>query len=90
MWCFNVTTESKKDQCIIYGNKGSIEFFFFGYSVTLRLENGTDNFLFESFPHVQQPMIKATVDYFLGKGANPCAGEEGLVTMEILDKFGGL
>ncbi|MBO2543172.1 Gfo/Idh/MocA family oxidoreductase [Salegentibacter sp. BDJ18] len=90
VWCFNVAADNQKDQCIIYGSKGYIKFSFFGEVVTLNLGNKSENFLFDSLSHIQQPMIKATVDYFTGKSANPCTGEEGLVTMEILDKFAGI
>jgi len=37
----------------------------------------TKTFSFENLQHVQQPMIEATVKYFLGEGLNPCDGFEG-------------
>ena len=39
------------------------------------------------FPeHVQQPMITKVVDHFLGRGENPCSGEEAMVTAELMDR----
>ena len=37
--------------------------------------------------HGRQPMIAATVNYFLGKRANPCCGEDGAEVMRIMDSF---
>ncbi len=87
LWSFNVAEELVKDCCTIYGSQGSIEFSFFGGKVKLKLEDKTETFLLTQPPHVQQPMIEATVDYFLGQEPNPCPAEEGLLVMELMDKF---
>ncbi|TBW28639.1 Gfo/Idh/MocA family protein [Gramella sp. KN1008] len=88
IWNFNVSEMHEKDQCIIYGSKGSIEFSFFGNKVIVKGVNSNATFSFEQIPHVQQPMVEATVKYFLGEERiNPCSAEEGLKTLEIVDIF---
>lgn len=87
VWCFNVSEEEKKDTCIIYGSKGSIEFSFYGNKVKLKSGTTSENFYFDPIPHVQQPMIEAVNSYFLGRSSNPCSAEEGFVTMRIMDAF---
>ncbi|TVZ16573.1 Gfo/Idh/MocA family protein [Maribacter sp. MAR_2009_72] len=89
VWNFNVANKSKKDECIIYGTEGTIKFSFFGDSVFLTTENGIETFAFENPKHVQEPMIKATVDYFLNKAENPCPVEDGVLVMELLEKLSG-
>lgn len=87
MWCFNISERDKKDQCTIHGSKGYINFSFFGDKVSLNSETEKEVFHFDTIPHVQEPMIQATVEYFLGKASNPCSAEEGLRVMELMGKF---
>lgn len=88
LWCFNVDKANTKDECIIYGTKGSITFpFFAGAEVLLNANGVLEVFKFENPKHIQQPMIQSTVNYFLGKESNPCAVDEGLAVMAIIDKF---
>lgn len=89
IWNFNTSELNKKEQCIIYGTKGNIKFSFFGDCVLLTTKKGTETFPFENPKHVQEPMIKATVDYFLNKAENPCPAEDGLLVMELLEKLSG-
>ncbi|MDT0687747.1 Gfo/Idh/MocA family protein [Autumnicola psychrophila] len=87
IWCFNASEKDQKDECTIFGSHGSISFSFFGDKVVLNSEEHSETFDFEPLPHVQQPMIKATVDYFLGNAENPCSAEDGLAVMNIMDRF---
>lgn len=87
IWCFNVAEADKKDSCTIYGSTGSVEFSFFGDRVSLRMGEKTEDIQFDPVPHVQQPMIEATVNYFLGNAINPCSAEEGLLIMGLMDSF---
>jgi predicted dehydrogenase len=87
VWCFNVSEISKKDNCTIYGSKGSISFSFYGEEVILDLNGHIHTFKFENPKHVQQPMIQETVDYLLEKRNNPCSVAEGLVVTTIMDAF---
>jgi len=34
-------------------------------------------------------MIQKVVDYFLGKGPNPCSAEDGAIVMKLMDQFTG-
>ena len=78
----------EKDLCEIIGSEGSLSFPFFGQPVVHLTKSGkTETFSFEVLKHVQQPMIAATVDYFLNKKPNPCSAEIGLEVMNVLEKF---
>ena len=87
IWNFNVSEVDQKDQCIIYGTEGSIAFSFFGSKVQLKNIDHQEEFVFENPNHVQEPMIKATVDYFLGYSKNPCSALDGLTVMNILNQL---
>jgi len=87
-WCFNVFTEGAKDQCEIIGTNGKISFSVFsGNDITLFIDNETTTLSFEDLQHVQQPMIEATVKYFLGEASNPCNGFEGADVMRLIEAF---
>lgn len=89
-WCFNASPETEKDHCEIIGSKGKIEFSVFDKSeITLTTHEGIKTFSFEKLEHVQQPMIAATVHYFLGKGTNPCSGEDGAEVIRVMDEMVG-
>jgi len=85
MWCFNVSENDKKDECIIYGSEGKITFSFYGEQVFLEHKNGKEIFSFKQEKHVQKPLIEATVAYFMGKSENPCPPEAGLTVMQLLE-----
>lgn len=87
VWAFNVAESDKLDRCTIFGSRGSITFSFFGDQVFLTTPEDTKNFSFTTIPHVQQPMIDATVKYFLGERENPCAIEEAIQGMEVMEAF---
>lgn len=87
-WCFSAPIEDQKDICRIVGTEGSISFPVFGKpQITLNLNGNTETIQFEPLQHVQQPMIDATVRYFLNKGPNPGTAENGLAVMELIDKL---
>lgn len=91
LWCFNVDVQNEKDSCEIEGSKGKINFSFFGQqklSVTKNSE--TEIILFKPLKHVQQPMIKKVVEYFLDEGPNPCSAEDGAEVMRLMDQFTGI
>jgi len=88
LWNFSAGTATEKDQCEIIGTKGSIGFSMFDHMpVVVRLDTNEQSFAFDRLEHVQQPMIEQVVRYFLGKGDNPCGGEEGAEVMQLLDRF---
>ncbi|NER17840.1 Gfo/Idh/MocA family protein [Spongiivirga citrea] len=89
IWNFVATEKDKKDECIIYGTKGSIRFYFYGEEVHLLSEKSDQIFRFKNPKHIQQPMIEAVVNYFLGKEKNPCSAQEGLLVMQGIDQLCG-
>lgn len=86
-WNFVASKNEVKDECKIYGEKGSITFSFFGDRVLLDTTEQQEVFKFKNPPHLQQPMIAQTVQYFLGKAQNPCSIENGVFVMKIIDSF---
>jgi len=86
VWDFG--QQQQKDTCEILGTDGVLRFSFFeGTPIVLEREGSTEEFPFEPLPHVQQPMIAHTVQYFLDQRDNPCSIEDGVVCMEIMDAF---
>jgi predicted dehydrogenase len=87
-WCFNGATAI--DSCDIIGSAGRISFRVFnGNTITLDTRDTTTTFSFDTLQHVQQPMIEATVKYFLDERSNPCSGEEGAEVMRMMQEFVG-
>ena len=89
IWNFIASAQDQKDTCAIYGSEGSIHFSFYGEEVQLKNKKGVQVFPFKNPKHVQQPMIAAVVDYFLGKGQNPCPAEDGLLVMQTMEQLCG-
>jgi predicted dehydrogenase len=88
LWCFNVAKENVKDLCEIQGSEGIMRFPIFEHKKIEIIKNGkTEEILFEPLQHVQQPLIQKVVNYFLGKGPNPCTPEDGATAMWLLDEF---
>ncbi|CAN5762200.1 Gfo/Idh/MocA family oxidoreductase [soil metagenome] len=85
-WCFNAPKEV--DYCEIIGTNGKITFSIFNEN-TLTVSTGELNTIlkFNDLQHVQQPMIEATVQYFLGEGPNPCTAEEGVEVMRLMQEM---
>lgn len=87
IWNFIASEKNVKDQCVIYGENGTITFSFYGEEVFLKTADKSEVFSFDNPAHVQQPLIEQTVNYFLGKASNPCTVKDGVEVMKILDKF---
>jgi predicted dehydrogenase len=88
VWCFNAAPEATTDYCEIIGTKGKISFNVFNGNTINILLNGKATMLsFDELQHVQQPMIDATVKYFLDEAPNPCSGEEGAEVMRLIEAF---
>ena len=86
-WNFNMPAMLKEDSCQIIGEKGYIQFPFFGNEIRVVTETGVDMIEFQHPQHIQQPMIQQVVDYFLGTAPNPCSIEEALKSMEVMESF---
>ncbi|MGB5944138.1 MAG: Gfo/Idh/MocA family oxidoreductase [Leeuwenhoekiella sp.] len=87
VWAFNASVVSQEDNCTIYGSEGAISFSFYGEEVHLNTPSNRTSFKFKNPKHIQEPMIAATVDYFLDKGPNPCPAHEALTVMKLMDSF---
>lgn len=87
IWNFIASEKDVKDQCVIYGEQGTITFSFYGEAVFLKTTDKSDVFSFDNPAHVQQPLIAQTVNYFLGTAENPCTVKDGVEVMKILDIF---
>ncbi|HTD39713.1 MAG TPA: Gfo/Idh/MocA family oxidoreductase [Mucilaginibacter sp.] len=86
-WSFNVAESEAVDSCEIIGTKGKITFPFFGTSVNWKNEQDEQQKSFAHPEHIQQPMIEKIVNYFRGRGPNPCPIEEAVILMKIMDAF---
>ena len=88
-WCF--TVPEKRDSCEIIGATGTLQFSVFDHRLlVLKKERSQQQFSFYPLPHVQQPMIGKVVEYFLGRGENPCSAEDGLTVMQMMDTMVGV
>jgi len=87
-WCFNAAPAAARDHCEIIGTKGSISFAVFSTdTITVLAGDKTSTLSFDPLQHVQQPMIDATVRYFLDDGPNPSSGREGAEIMRLMEAF---
>ena len=87
IWNFTASEKEVKDECKIYGEKGTITFSFYGEKVFLNTNDKDEVFSFKNPTHLQQPLIEQTVNYFLGKTTKPCTVKDGVEVMKILDRF---
>lgn len=87
-WCFSAAKGA--DYCEIQGTKGKISFTVFSTdSIRVEIDGKSETLDFAPLLHVQQPMIEATVKYFLGTGPNPCSGYEGAEVMRLISEASG-
>jgi predicted dehydrogenase len=86
-WNFSMPEIMKEDSCLIIGEKGYLKFPFFGTELRIVTEAGADLMSFEHPQNIQHPMITNVVDYFLGRGENPCSIEEAMKSMEVMERF---
>ena len=88
-WNFNAEKNQTRDICTVLGSKGTISFSFYKEQITVNSKSGCEEFSFSNPENLQLPLISRVVSYFLGRGENPCSGEEGLKVTEIMDAFTG-
>lgn len=87
-WCFDIGNNEVVDYCEIIGEKGKIEFSFFDkQDISITIDGKTEILRFEKPVHAQQSMIGLVVNYFLGKGDNPCDVREGVEVMKLIESF---
>lgn len=86
-WCFATDQETEQDEFIITGSKGIIQFAVFGHQIEIIKEGKIEYLNFDPPIHIQQPMIEKIVNYFLGKGDNPCSAAEAIKSMRVMEQF---
>lgn len=86
-WDFASDKSEAIDICEIYGSTGKISFPIFGEKISVWQSKIKSSIPMPYPEFVQEPMIAKVVDYFLGKGPNPCSGEEGVEVMRLIDVF---
>jgi predicted dehydrogenase len=86
-WCFTTAESERKDLCTIVGSEGKISFPVFASEITVTKNSKEEKLPFEPLQHVQQPLIAKVVQYFLGKGSNPCSVQDAIHSMELIDIF---
>lgn len=90
LWSFGIPTVAEKDFCEITGTNGKISFpVFDGRTITVTVNDTTEQFTFDTLQHVQQPMIEKVVSYFLDDGENPCSGADGALVMKWMEEITG-
>lgn len=88
-WCFN-HNQGDSDLCTITGTAGTLSFPVFGkQKVTCTTANDIKTFEFEPPEHIQLPLISKIVKYFLDEGPDPSPAENGVSTLELMDRITG-
>ncbi|WP_282041782.1 Gfo/Idh/MocA family protein [Winogradskyella flava] len=87
IWDFIAPEGEELDECRISGTHGSVAFPLFGKDIILESKGRIEVLTFDHPKHIQQPLIQATVNHYLGKSANPCPIEDGIMGMQIIDEF---
>jgi hypothetical protein len=77
----------KDDSCQIIGEKGYLQFPFFGNELRIVTEEKVDLLTFTHPENIQHPMIGNMVNYFLGKGNNPCSIDEAICSLQVMEDF---
>ena len=86
-WNFAMEQGEEKDEFIIKGDLGVINFSVFGHTITIEKDNKVEVLEFEAPKHIQQNHIEKVVQYFLGKVENPCSVEEAIKSMRVMESF---
>ena len=86
-WCFAMEQGVEKDEFIIEGDLGVIRFPVFDHIITIHKNNKIETIKFEPPKHIQQNHIEKVVQYFLDKGENPCAAEDAIKSMRVMESF---
>lgn len=91
LWSFAVPSQEARDTCEIIGSAGKIRFGIFqNQGITISQNENEEILNFDPIAHVQQPMIEAVTQFFLGQSQNPCSGEEGIEVMKMMDSMTSL
>lgn len=88
-WCFSAGKNSEKENTVLTGSKGKIEFgTFANTNVWLDSETlGKKTFEFAMPEHIQQPLIQLIVNDLTGKGECTSTGQSAAKTNLVMDKI---
>jgi predicted dehydrogenase len=86
-WNFAMEQGEEKDEFIIIGDLGVINFSVFGHNISIEKDNKVEVIEFEAPKHIQQNHIEKVVQYFLGNGENPCSVEEAIKSMHVMESY---
>ena len=86
-WNFNIPALLKDDSCQIIGEKGYIQFPFFGNEVRVATDEKVEMLPFVHPENIQHPMIGNVVNYFLGHGDNPCSIDDAICSLQVMEDF---
>ena len=87
-WCFNASTESRRDSIEIIGEKGTISFSCFIFDpIVLRNNQGIQKFANETPENIQFNMIEQVVNSLLGKGTPVSTAITGARTSKVMDEI---
>ncbi|NCI45634.1 Gfo/Idh/MocA family protein [Sediminibacterium soli] len=86
-WCYTVDPLLQEDIFEINGSKGRIRFSVFHTEVYVLADGKEETLSFLPPAHIQQPMITKVVRYFLGEGGNPCAAQDAIGSMRVMERF---
>lgn len=87
LWCFTVPENLEDDLFEIIGSEGRICFPVFGNTIEVEINGIKEQISFFKEPHIQQHMIAKVVDYFLGRGTNPCSASDAIESMQQMQQF---
>lgn len=87
LWDFSIIDQEEKDEFLIIGTKGTIRFPVFGLFIEVELNGVIQKMEFEAPKHNQQNHIQQVVNYFLGKGDNPCSADDAILSMQVMEAF---
>lgn len=84
-WCYTVAEHLKDDKIEINGSQGGIAFSVFDHELIIKTDGEEKRMDFTPPQHIQQPMIERIVQYFLGKGSNPCSAADAIGSMSAME-----
>lgn len=87
LWDFSIVDQEEKDEFLILGTKGTIRFPVFGLYIEVEVNGVIQKIEFEAPRHNQQNHIHQVVNYFLGKGDNPCSADDAILSMQVMESF---
>jgi predicted dehydrogenase len=87
LWDFSIMDQEENDEFLIIGTKGTIRFPVFGLSIEVEVNGIKNTIQFEAPKHNQQNHIQQVVNYFLGKGDNPCSAADAILSMQVMEAF---